>query len=119
MTVSITAAEFDRMTGHRKRHKFNAKRTVVDGISFPSKAEANRWCDLRTLEVNGKIQNLRRQVRFPLTVNGILICTYIADFTYRQDGKPVIEDKKGVVTPLYALKRKLFAAVYGATITET
>lgn len=117
MTRPITAAEVRALLP--KQNKYRAKPTVIDGIRFPSKAEANRWTQLRLLQMAGAISNLKRQVRFPLHVNGELVCTYIADFTYQQDGKEVVEDKKGCVTKEYALKRKLFAAIHGARIVET
>jgi hypothetical protein len=45
--------------------------------------------------------------------------TYIADFTYfEKDGQQVIEDVKGVRTPVYRLKKKIIEAEYGIAITE-
>ena len=44
---------------------------------------------------------------------------YIADFRYiDHDGKTVVEDTKGVKTPVYILKRKLMQWVHGIRVVE-
>jgi len=86
----------------------------VDG--FDSISERNRWTELCLLERAGKITNLRRQVRFPLVVNGKRVCDYIADFVYVENGTEVVEDVKGFATAVFKLKSKLFTAVYGKEI---
>jgi len=98
--------------------KYGAKKTVVDGITFPSKLEAKRYGELRMLERSGAITALQRQVPFDLKVNGHLICRYIADFTYTQTttGEIVTEDAKGVMTPAFRLKAKLMEAVHGIVV---
>ena len=50
----------------RLENKFNARKTVVDGITFDSKKEANRYRELKLLERAGKICCLRLQVPFEL-----------------------------------------------------
>jgi hypothetical protein len=114
-----------------KRNKFNAQRTTIDGIHFHSKKEGLRWLLLRQRERGGEIRNLQRQVPFQLVVNGFLICTYIADFTYdERDPKrdvliasgvwqPIVDDAKGVETPEFKLKAKLFEAIFGRKIRLT
>ena len=77
-----------------------------------------RHSHLSLLEKGGKIEDLRRQVRYPLSVNGVLVCVYVADFVYRENGKEVVEDVKGFRTKEYRLKAKLFAAVMGFAIEE-
>ena len=109
------------------RSKYGNIATVVDGIRFASKREARRWQDLRLLEKAGEIRNLMRQVRYPLTVNGIRITTYIADYVYvplnriskEWEFNDVVEDVKGVRTPVYKLKRALMFAIHGIKIVET
>ena len=44
---------------------------------------------------------------------------YKADFTYREGGELVVEDKKGLKTPVYVIKRKLMLFVHGIKIKET
>lgn len=105
--------------------KYHAKKTVVDGITFDSKREADRYLVLKSMEEDGTIENLRRQVRYELVpafdVDGkhYRPVFYVADFVYRENGHEVIEDVKGVVTDVYRLKRKLVAYRYGMSIRET
>jgi hypothetical protein len=100
--------------------KYHAKRTTVDGVTFASKAEATRWQELRLLERAGQIADLEYQPRYPLTVNGVLVGTYVGDARYRETatGEVVTEDTKGIRTPVYRLKAKLVRALYGITIRE-
>jgi len=101
-----------------RRTKFGNKKTVVDGIKFDSKAEATRYSVLKVLQAAGVVTQLRLQVPYELSVNGLKICRYIADFVYVMDGKEVVEDVKGMRTPEYKLKRKLMLAVFGIEIQE-
>lgn len=108
-----------------RQSKYHAKKTVVDGITFDSRKEANRYLALRGMEEDGNIEDLRRQVRYELVpafnVDGkhYRPVYYVADFVYVEDGKTVVEDVKGVVTDVYKLKSKLFARRYGMSIKET
>lgn len=107
------------------RSKYHAKRTSVDGITFDSKREADRYLVLKSMEEDGAIDGLRRQVRYELIpafdVDGrhYRPVFYVADFVYMEDGEEVVEDVKGVVTDVYRLKSKLFARRYGKVIKET
>ena len=102
------------------RHsKYNAIKTIVDGITFDSKHEAERYRELRMLELCGKISSLELQPRFDVIVNGIKVCRYYADFRYIDgDGAIVVEDAKGVKTAVYRLKKRLVKAIYGIDIVE-
>lgn len=98
----------------------------MNGIRFDSKREANRWAELRILERAGKIQKLKRQVKYLLIPSqyrdGKCIereATYIADFVYIKDGRLVVEDCKGFRTPEYKLKRKLMLERYDIRLVET
>lgn len=102
-----------------KRGKYNNVASQVDGFRFDSKREGMKWLQLRQWERSGEISNLRRQVVFPLVVNGVLVAKYRADFTYDLNGKSVIEDVKGVKTDAYRLKRNLMLAIHGIEILET
>ena len=99
--------------------KYHAVRTTVDGITFASKKEAARFVELRLMERAGEIGQLTLQPVWPLVVNGVKICNYIADFQYRTPVGRIVEDVKGVKTPVYKLKKKLMLAVYGIEIYET
>lgn len=108
-----------------RRSKYHAKRTSVDGITFDSKREADRYLVLKSMEEDGTIEDLRRQVRYELIpafdVDGrhYRPVYYVADFVYVEDGKEVVEDVKGMRTDVYRLKSKLFARRYGMGIKET
>ena len=107
------------------RSKYHAKKTVMDGITFDSRKEADRYLALKGMEEDGAIEGLRRQVRYELIpafdVDGrhYRPVYYVADFVYVEDGKEIVEDVKGMRTDVYKLKSKLFARRYGMSIRET
>ena len=123
--------------------KYHNRKITVDGITFDSKREYARYCELVLLEKAKKISNLRRQVKFVLIPaqyekssekykkgenkgqlkRGVLLereCAYIADFVYidNETNKKVVEDTKGMRTKDYIIKRKLMLATYGIRINE-
>ena len=117
--------------------KYHNKKITIDGITFDSKKEANRWYELCLLERAGRIQHLERQKVFELipTQREILPeldrygnhkigrvierpVKYIADFVYYENGKMVVEDVKGLRTDVYTIKRKLMLQKYGIRIRE-
>lgn len=106
----------------RASRKYNNVPTEVDGIKFDSKKEAGRYEDLKLLIRAGEISDLEIQPRFPMVVNGRLVCTYVADFAYRtKDGKRVIEDVKSKATranPAYRIKNKLMRAIHKIDVVE-
>lgn len=104
--------------------KYGNRKTIVDGIKFDSKAEAERYKELRMMEQSGVIADLKCQPKFQLiptfvkngkTFRGI---NYIADFSYTQDGRTVVEDVKGYKTEVYKLKRKMFEFYYSDLTLE-
>ena len=106
-----------------RRHKYGAQRTEVDGIVFHSKREAARYQELKLLERAKKVWGLELQPRYRLTLNGFTLGHYVGDFRYyeadeRGTGRLVVEDVKGVKTPLYRWKRKHMDAQYGIHIRE-
>ena len=101
-----------------KKHKYNAKVVEFDGFRFASKKELKRYLELKMLEKAGKIKDLQLQPVFLLqegfkrkiTHRAI---TYRADFEYVDEkGNRVVEDVKGVETPVYQIKKKLFLKKY-------
>lgn len=120
-------------------NKYGNIETDVDGITFDSQKEANRYCELRLLERAGAISDLQTQVKFELipaqykTVerygkkgkrlkdsqklieSGV---SYYADFVYKENGKTVVEDTKGKRTKEYIIKRKLMLYIHGIRIKE-
>lgn len=98
--------------------KYHAIPTTIDGIPFASRAEANRYQELKIMERNGNISGLTLQVKYPIVINGVKVCTYVSDFDYHENGQAVTEDVKGVRTPVYKIKKKLVKAMYGIDIRE-
>lgn len=124
--------------------KYGNKRVRIDGITFDSKHEANRYCELRLLQRAGRIHGLELQKPYDLLPAQYIeiptgqtytrgdrkgqpktrrVCVekgvkYVADFAYIENGKPVVEDAKGVRTEAYRIKRKLMLHVHGIRIKE-
>ena len=99
--------------------KYRAQKTTLDGIAFDSKGEAQRYAMLKLEQRAGLISDLELQPEFEFKINGEKICKYKADFRYVRDGETVVEDFKGMKTPLYRIKAKMFRATYGFAVTET
>lgn len=109
--------------------KYRNKKTVIDGFTFDSKAEALRYQELLILQRAGHISNLELQTEFLLIPAQKLIsgkteraCKYKADFVYTQNGNNVVEDvkgmKKGTAYALFVIKRKLMLEKHGIEIKE-
>ena len=105
--------------------KYHAKKVTHNGITFDSKKEYRRFCELSLLERAGTITDLQRQVKYELIpsqrIDGKVVerpVHYVADFQYRQDGKTVVEDTKGMKTRDYTIKRKLMLWVHKIKIRE-
>lgn len=108
-------------------NKYRNVFTAVDGIIFDSKKEAERYKELKLLQMAGRIKDLQMQVKYELQpkfkLNGRMQreINYIADFVYYDVGKgrQVVEDAKGHRTDVYKLKKKMFEYRYGFEIKET
>ena len=101
--------------------KYHSKKVVYDGIQFASAFERNRYIDLKLMEKEGIIINLRLQVKYEVIPkqNGERAANYVADFVYEDaNGETVVEDTKGFSTRDYILKRKLMLYVHGIKIRE-
>lgn len=88
---------------------------------FDSRREHTRWLVLCQRQRQGEIKDLKRQVTYELRAGRCfeLVCKYIADATYWEDGVFIVEDTKGMRTPTYRLKKKLMEAIHGIKIRET
>lgn len=125
------------------RSKYFAKKTLVDGILFQSKKEAERYLVLKEQEKQGLISDLQMQVPFllvPSQYEDIVKFTpkrhnekivkkllekkveYKADFVYNRNGEMVVEDAKGyrdsTAYALFVVKRKLMLYVHGIRVVE-
>ena len=109
-----------------RRGKYNARRTK----DSHSAAEKQRGFELQLMERNGDISNLRSQVEFELQPGfvgpdgrKIQDIGYIADFTYVENGRRIVEEVKGYWTEVAKIKRKMFLfnfmlGKYAGTIDE-
>lgn len=100
--------------------KYHNKKVTIDGITFDSAKESQRYTELKLLEKSGVISNLTLQPEYELIPtfkkNGKTYrkAVYKADFSYfdHDIGKTVVEDVKGYKTDVYKLKKKLFEHRY-------
>ena len=96
--------------------KFNAKKVEVDGIKFDSEVESKYYVHLMKLKRAGEIKDFTMQPAFVLQEafekhgkehNAI---KYKADFqVWYNDGTTKVIDVKGMKTPEFKLKEKLYA----------
>lgn len=78
-------------------NKYKNQKIQIDGITFASKHEANRYCELKYMERAGLISDLQLQRVFTLIgtqrdENGKVLerpVKYIADFVYKDQKKKV------------------------------
>lgn len=105
-------------------NKYGNKKTIIDGIQYDSKKEANRGWELELCEKAKLITGLERQKHFELQPSFIdnqgekhRKIEYICDFYYYdvQFGYYVAEDVKSPATAkdkTYIIKKKLFMYKY-------
>jgi len=98
--------------------KYNNKKTMIDGITFDSRGEANRYLYLKSLLQANEISDLELQPKFELIPkfkkNGKThrAINYVADFKYIENGETVVEDYKGMETKVFKIKHKMFEYFY-------
>lgn len=112
----------ERQEMYNKMHKYHAQKTVVDGITFDSKLEADRYLQLKLLAMAGEISDLKLQVEYqisqgwknPETGEKVKSRFYVADFQYvdKEQRKIIAEDTKGVETAEFRLKWDLVRSMY-------
>ena len=101
------------------RNKYHARKTVVNGITFDSGAEARDYQALKIAEQVGAISDLELQPVYLLQAAFLdaqgrrhRAITYRADFRFKRDGRTIVADRKGHQTQAYKLKAKMFRAKY-------
>jgi len=102
----------------RKRSKYGAVRTLVDGIWFDSKKEAARYMALKILQQVGQVLWFSIQGQFILPSGVVYKCDFIVAWP---NGSVTIEDVKGgnaTKTKTYRLKRRQVESIYRVKITE-
>jgi hypothetical protein len=103
--------------------KYGNTKVVIDGHKFDSKAESKYYVQLKWLKQAKQIKDFKLQPRFLLLEsykkNGKTIrkTEYVADFEITNlNGSLEIVDVKGVETPEFKLKKKLFEHRYDHTL---
>lgn len=123
-----------------KGQKYKNKNIEIDGIKFDSTKEGKRYLVLKQALYDGKIQDLKLQVKYELipaikeeyvehlktkdrvkTRTLQLPITYTCDFQYMKDGELVVEDVKASPKMLpkeFTLKEKLMFWKYRIRIKK-
>lgn len=101
----------------RRRGWGSAVKTPYNGVVYASKAEATYARRLDEMVESGEVLRWVRQVNWPLRVNGVKVCSMIPDFMVwipdGRDGEMMeLHEVKGFETPVWRLKKKLFAAIH-------
>lgn len=121
----VPVAEFNKMKsdkgGNKRRNKYNAQKTMYNGILYDSKLEAKVafQIDMRMKQGAGKerVKSVERQVTFSFDLNGVHICKYVCDFVLTfADGHVEHWDAKGVEMREGRIKSKLMLAFFGITV---
>ena len=101
-----------------RKNKYNATKTVYNGVKYDSKKEAKYAQELDLLLNYGEVLKIERQVPFVIYINDKKICTYKLDFKVTYDDRVEYVDVKGYKTSIYRLKKKMVEAYYGIEIKE-
>lgn len=99
--------------------RFGNHKTNYNNCIYDSKAEANyaMWLDSELRK--GKIKGWDRQIRIPMVVNGVKICTYIVDFSVTdKTGKIKYVEIKGYPTRIFQMKWVLVKALFPDQVFE-
>ena len=139
ITENMTVEQYREFaeTKPKKRQKYNAQKTMYNGITYDSKKEAKRAAELDLLVKSGAIKWLERQVVYEwyAQYSCETACyysetqRYIADFRFFDASKRewIVEDVKGYkkkgkrksdAYQTFLRKKKIVEALYNIRITE-
>lgn len=107
-----------RRSGFKRRNKYGAIKTAKDGILFDSKLESLHYEYLKMRQLAKEISDLEMQVEIPLKIGSVQIGIYVADFAYKEQGKYVISEAKGIETDVFKIKWKIAKALYPDWVFE-
>jgi len=99
-----------------RSNKYSATKTYSELCerTFDSKKEARRGEELVLLEKAEAISDLQYQVPFQLSLKPNIKIK--VDFAYRQDGKTIYEDTKGILTREARVKLAWLAEKHGVAV---
>ena len=122
----ISAKEYqDRMKksdkgGNARRNKYNAQKTLYNGILYDSKLEARVAFKIDMLKKaagSNRVVDVKRQEVYSFDHGGVHICKYVCDFVLTfADGRKEWWDAKGKELREGRIKCKLMLAFYGITV---
>jgi len=117
--------KYGNLRGQGVTEKGRVYNTIRDGETFDSEKEANYYDRLKIRLLAKEFKHIlykKRDLRFKLVVNDMLICTYEADFILvHWTGEREVIDVKSNITrqlPVYILKKKLMKALHNIDIVE-
>lgn len=97
--------------------KYKNKKVVIDNISFASQLEGNVYKKLKELDIPFSLQpKFTLQDKFKLNGKIIRPIEYIGDFAITMGDKTYIVDTKGMETPVFKIKKKMYAYRYNDEI---
>ena len=109
MTEHMSSEQYKAYLSKPKGSKFGNVKTEVDGHLFDSKAEANRYVELKMLQAAGEIKGFMIQPSYVIG-EGI---RYRPDFMVcDMNDKVWVEDVKGMETKEFKIKQKLWDTKY-------
>lgn len=110
----------------RPRSKYHNQPGRLDGVHFDSQTELLRYAYLVQVEMAAALSDLKIHPTYELLAarggpaprpddgagpaESAVVGSYEADFSYTDERGWVVEDVKGLVLPIYALKRAIFLA---------
>ncbi len=101
------------------RYKYKNKIVSADGIKFDSKLEYNIYTEMVFNELKFELQpKYLLQESFKLNGKTYRAIHYIADFKLFIDDNEYIIDAKGMETPVFKIKEKMFAKKYQKEIIK-
>jgi hypothetical protein len=110
----LSSEQLKKLGIEQPKNKYNARKTVVDGITFDSKKEAKKYQELNLLLRAGEIVEIHLQPEFDLVpgfeyrgkkIRGV---KYTADFLVTlKNGRKQIIETKGYKTRDYVIRKKL------------
>ncbi len=117
--LSFTDLSFIEEVKPKKANKYKAKKVEYDGHIFDSKFEYERYLVLKSKEDLGEISELTHhpspfllQEGFRYYGKNIRSITYCPDFLYKENGRLIAEDTKGMITEASRIRMKMFQSKY-------
>ncbi len=95
-----------------QRHKFNAKRVVIDGRNYGSKAEAQYAEYLKIKQQTGDLVFFLWQVPFYVPGDPRAIRLVLDFVEFWADGAIFFTDCKGMILDSFKIKRRAVQAIY-------